>query len=381
MRDRIFAGVFGAGAMLVLVVVVNLAGIPRWTFPVARHVAASPSPAPIVIASPSTAPGLFPSPEPTAVIVPTPTPNQYATRFRELPIPAPGGTPYAIIVGPDGAVWFTEAECTSAIGRLSKSGDFQSWSISGKCGPQPLALTRAADGNVWFSEVGGSYGRVTVQGEITTFHMQTPSYPLGITTGPDKNLWIACASPTSTGFIARVGLDGAEIAEYPLSKGVGEARGIVTGPDGAMWFTESTGIGRLTLSGKLTEYPLPQGNGSGMPYQIAVGPDHNIWFVEYMPEGDGRIGRLTTDGRLTEFRTPNMGGLQWITAGPDNAMWFTAAHTNNIGRISMDGAVWSYAVPSLRSQPVGITTGPDGNIWFTEEPGDLTGKLGIFTLS
>ncbi len=145
--------------------------------------------------------------------------------------------------------------------------------------------------------------------------------------------------------------------------------------------SESAGIGRLTTSGKLTEFPLPQGNGSGSPFQIALGPDRNIWFIEYMPEGDGRVGRMTTSGALTEFATPGVGGLQWITAGPDHALWFTASHSNSIGRITLDGSVTSFNVPSYRSQPVGIMTGPDGNIWFTEAPGDTTGKIGIFSIS
>ncbi len=379
MQTRIISGLVGAGVMLLLVLIVNVAGLPNWRFPLARTVG-SPSPKPIVIPSPSTGPFLNPSPSSGAVIVPSPTPNQYLSRFRELPIPKPGGTPYALAVGSDGAVWFTEAECTSGIGRLSKTGEWQHWPITGDCRSQPLAITKGRDGNLWFADVWSAYGRVKPTGEITTFKTQTPSYPSGITAGPDGNLWLAAASPQSKPFIAKIATDGTELAEYQLPGGE-QPRGIVPGPDGAIWFTENLGIGRMTTSGKLTEFHLPDGNGSGMPYQIAVGPDRNIWFVEYMPEGDGRVGRLTTSGGLTEFATPGMGGLQWITAGPDSALWITAGHTDNIGRVSLDGSVQAYAVPSLRAQPTGIVVGPDGNIWFAEEPGDTTGKLGVFKLS
>ena len=381
MQTKIVSGVVGAAVMLILVLLVGIFGGPNWRFPVAnRTPATGPGPSPVVIASPSPGPIFNPSPSPSAVIVPTPTPNRYASRFRELPIPKPGGTPYALVVGPDGAVWFTEAECTSGIGRLSKKGEWQHWPITGNCESQPLAITKGSDGNFWFADVWSSYGRITPTGQITTFKMPTPSYPSGITSGPDGNLWLAASSPGLNPFIAKIKTDGSELAEYPLPRGE-QPRGIVTGPDGAIWFTENLGIGRMTTSGKLTEFPLPDGNGSGMPYQIAVGPDRNIWFVEYIPEGDGRIGRLTPSGHLTEFATPGMGGLQWITAGPDNALWFTASHSDQIGRITVDGAVSAYAVPSLRAQPVGIAVGPDGNIWFAEEPGDTTGKLGIFMLS
>jgi virginiamycin B lyase len=177
-----------------------------------------------------------------------------------------------------------------------------------------------------------------------------------------------------------VSVQGEVLEEIPLPAAAGEPRGIVSGPDGAMWFTESAGIGRLTTSGILTEFSLPQGNGSGSPYQIAVGADRNVWFIEYLSSGPGRIGRLTPSGSLTEFATPGAEGLQWIAAGPDKALWFTGGRPATIGRISLSGVVTSYPIPSFGSQPVGITTGPDGNIWFAETSGDGSGKIGIFSI-
>lgn len=372
MQAKLVSGLIGFVIALVFVVGFVVTKEPTWRNPI-RIVASSPvapspgspAPSPIVVG-------------PTPVIVGSPSPNPYAARFQELAIPKPGGSPYALVIGADGAVWFTEAECTSGIGRLSKDRGWQHWPITGDCKSQPLAITGGADGNLWFADGWSAYGRITPHGVITMFKTQVASYPSGITTGPDGNLWVAASSPYGKPFLAKIKTDGTELVDYPLPRNE-QPRGIVTGPDGAIWFTENLGIGRMTTAGKLTEFPLPAGNGSGMPFQIAMGPDRNLWFVEYMPEGDGRIGRMTPSGGLTEFRTPGMGGLQWIASGPDNALWFTAAHTDSIGRISLDGAVWSYPVPSLRAQPVGIMTGPDGNIWFAEDPGDTTGKLGIFT--
>src|SRR5260370_38817982 len=41
-----------------------------------------------------------PSASPQGVVIPSPVPNPLASRFRELPIPKPGGSPYARRVGP-----------------------------------------------------------------------------------------------------------------------------------------------------------------------------------------------------------------------------------------------------------------------------------------
>lgn len=318
-----------------------------------------------------------PTPSSRGVVVPSPTPLAYANRFREYPIPSPGGTPYALTLTPDGSVWFSEAECTSGIGRRSQDGSWSHWPITGGCNSQPLAITRGPDGNVWFADVWGFYGRVTSTGEITRFKMPEASYPLGITTGPDGNLWVAAGSPYSKPFIAQVSPSGLFLAKFPINTKAGEARGIVTGPDRALWFTESAAIGRLTTSGQLTEFPLPQGTGSGMPYQIAAGPDGHVWFVEYTAGGGGRIGRMSLNGQLTEFEAP-FGGLQWITVGPDKALWFTGA--GSIGRMTTSGIATAYSIPTYRAQPVGIITGPDGNMWFAENFGDGTGTLGVFKL-
>ena len=319
-----------------------------------------------------------PAAGPSPIVVPSPRPSPGSQRFRELAIPAPGGNPYALTFGSDHSIWFTESECTSGIGRLNADGTWRHWPITDGCNAQPLAITIGSDGNVWFADVWNAYGRITSDGKLTRFTMPEASYPSGITAGPDGDLWIAAGSPYSKPFIAQVGTDGTVVSLHRLSAQAGEPRGIVTGPDGAIWFTESAGIGRLTTSGELTEFPLPQGNGSGSPYQIAVGPDRNLWFIEYLPSGDGRIGRLTPSGRLTEFVAPGARGLQWIAAGPDNALWFTAADV--IGRITLSGAVSVFTIPTYRAQPVGIAMGPDKNMWFAEAFGGVGGDIGVFTV-
>ena len=42
-------------------------------------------------------------------------------------------------------------------------------------------------------------------------------------------------------------------------------------------------VGRITLNGQVTEYPIPSANGS--PINIAVGPDRNIWFTKAKADG------------------------------------------------------------------------------------------------
>ena len=74
---------------------------------------------------------------------------------------------------------------------------------------------------------------------------------------------------------------------------------------------------------------------------------------------------------------------EFITPGPDGALWFTEiglnpfANTggNKIGRISVTGRIGQLKVPTPNSAPLGITTGPDGGIWFTERDGNKVGEV------
>jgi virginiamycin B lyase len=66
-----------------------------------------------------------------------------------------------------------------------------------------------------------------------------------------------------------------------------------------------------------------------------------------------------------------------ITAGPDGAIWFCGFGSNEIGRITVDGTVERFPVPTPKSVPYHIVPGPDGALWFTEQEANKIGRLEI----
>ena len=62
------------------------------------------------------------------------------------------------------------------------------------------------------------------------------------------------------------------------------------GTHGNLWFTGGNSIGRITPSGQITEFPVPTNNS--IPEGIAAGPDGNLWFTETSNVGN-KIGRIT----------------------------------------------------------------------------------------
>ena len=72
-----------------------------------------------------------------------------------------------------------------------------------------------------------------------------------------------------------------------------------------------------TCKSRITEFDLPTPNA--LPQFITAGPDGNLWFTEY---GAGKIGRITLSGVITEFNAPSGAGPTTIAAGPDGNVWY-----------------------------------------------------------
>jgi len=88
-------------------------------------------------------------------------------------------------------------------------------------------------------------------------------------------------------------------------------------------------IGRISTSGKITEFPIP--TGCSQPIEITAGPDGNLWFTEYC---SNKIGRISMSGTITEFTVPGFSTPWGIAVGPDSNLWFTETYPNQIGRIT-----------------------------------------------
>jgi streptogramin lyase len=111
---------------------------------------------------------------------------------------------------------------------------------------------------------------------------------------------------------------------------------------------------------------------SGTPL---LGPDGNMWSIA--ATGDA-IVRVDARGRRKAFRkglTRYNSGPQYLTRGPDGALWFTEVRSR-VGRIAMDGTIreFSAGIPR-RSFLGGIVTGCDGNLWFTMYHGNELARI------
>jgi streptogramin lyase len=240
-------------------------------------------------------------------------------------------------------------------------------------GSQPLGITRGPDGNLWFAEI-HAIGRITPGGQITEFRqgLSPASEPVEITAGPDGNVWFTESGTDRIGRVTPAGV----VTEFSTgSTGGNFVDGITAGSDGNLWFTEQSGrIGRITPTGMVTFFPT---NLVSQPSLITLGPDGNLWWADEA----GFIGRITPAGAVTKFSaglsdpTPHS-DIVGITAGPDGNLWFTEAGASRIGRITPAGVITEFSAgitPGSMSEE--ITAGSDGNLWFTESGTDRIGRI------
>lgn len=186
--------------------------------------------------------------------------------------------------------------------------------------------------------------------------------PEGIVAGPDGAMWF-----TDSQNLAIVRLDSAgNFRPFPVEDSSGGPGPITVGPDGNLWFIEyfSASIGRATLGGETAVFPVP----TFLLRDIAGGPDGNVWFTTAVatPELNGvlsgrlggALGRITPNGTVSIF--PIRREVSFLAEGPDNALW--ASSYDSVVRVTTGGQDQIFPVETEAGD---ITAGPDGAMWFT----------------
>lgn len=99
------------------------------------------------------------------------------------------------------------------------------------------------------------------------------------------------------------------------------------------------------------------------------------------PDGN-RVGRITMNGAVTEFPIPSAAGSPInIAVGPDRNVWFTKGSI--LGRVTPDGAITEFPLPGPNAGATGLTAGSDrqppdrllNRLWFTMSGSNALGYM------
>jgi streptogramin lyase len=109
-----------------------------------------------------------------------------------------GEAPEGITEGSEGDLWYTQATCDK-IGKLTPAGVFSEY----EAGPRyPRDITRGPEGDLWYTSwgLGNSHvTKMTSAGVISAeYALPGNSDPVGITVGPNKDMWIGAGSEVAT---------------------------------------------------------------------------------------------------------------------------------------------------------------------------------------
>lgn len=232
--------------------------------------------------------------------------------------------------------------------------------------------------------VAGSLSAATAVPALATTvveYQAAGSGPNGIVTGSDGALWFTDAGHNS---IDRVTADGHVTNQYPIPT-TNSVPTDITGPlpDGSLWFLEMNGItvniGKVSVTGAINEYS----SGSGRTSGIAIGSDGNIWFGDVDHFAVAKMDPVThvvTDYWIPPGTSanPNNGAYPvQITAGPDANLWVVDEPENTIWKVTTGGNFTGYQFSGTHRGFNSITVGADNNLWIGEPSANLIGRMTI----
>ncbi|HLI81363.1 MAG TPA: hypothetical protein VKV03_15350 [Candidatus Binataceae bacterium] len=222
----------------------------------------------------------------------------------------------------------------------------------------PYAIAIGPDDNIWFTEYQGDRIRMmTPNGQVTRFPIASDGIAERITGGPDAALWFTDPKGNRIG---RIAIDG-KIKYVKLPTPECGPTGITTGADGLIYFSEHAAnrIGRMTIDGTLAEFTLRAHSG---PAEMVTGNDGAVYFIE---DEAGRIGKITRAGAISEVAIPTAHSIpSGIASGP-GGIYFAELSAEKIGKLNLDlGTIEEYSIVP-RGKPLGLAVGPDGNLWMT----------------
>jgi len=222
---------------------------------------------------------------------------------------------------------------------------------------------------------------------VTEFVVPQPAHVAqedALCLGPDGNLWFTCTvphpDPTLDSVVCGLGKitgDG-QVTIDVLPNLYPRPRGLARDGEGNLWWRADAidedferKFCRRTPGGDITTFDAPKTCMTGsvsIVGRMTLGPDGNVWATYSCP---AQILRITPEGDIDAFDA-GVGLPNWITAGPDGALWYTLemedAAGDAIGRITTSGSVTTFPLPAEGCHdPYAIATGSDGALWFTNQ--------------
>ena len=281
-----------------------------------------------------------------------------AGTLKQFRVPTAGSSPMHITRASDGNFWFTESFVNDQnatphkVGRITPTGQVTEFNVCDFC--FPTDIVQGSDGLLYFTKNDASLGRIATDGTVLSDIPAVFSPNGNGMDAHDNDIWFADFNNRS---VWRYDIPTDAFTEFPAPNTV--PLDVAVAANGVVWFTDANGqIGRLDpASEAVTEIDV-----EGFPREINVASDGAVWFTErFAPQAVGRIDPATN--AVTLF--PVAGGPEDIAPAADGSMWVTLSTAGSIARITPAGVITTRSKAVRGSEPFGITVASNGAPWFT----------------
>src|SRR5690349_11324434 len=291
-----------------------------------------------------------------------------STTIRAFPVNA--AHPHGIVYNPAGplqGLWFDNrtTDDTSSVVEFDTSNGSGKTYLTPTPGSQPGSINIAADHSIWFTEsAANKVATVTLARTIKEYPVPTPhAFPLDITRGPDGAMWFV---EEAVGKIGRIAPNGTA-KEFVVGDRKSHPTALITGPDKAIWFTEvgTNKIGRLTTTGTVRHFSA---GGGAMTGDITTAIDDSFWFGKH-----DAVTRMTPTGALTEYKLPNAINTGSIFGSRNGGVFIGVMHkdrTGSVTTVSAEGKLRQFDLPQKNLMPAEFAQTADGAFWMAVDSFD-----------
>jgi virginiamycin B lyase len=232
--------------------------------------------------------------------------------------------------------------------------------------PHDVAPAPERGGPVWYTAQGqGALGVLNpATGETRQIPLGSGSAPHGVIVGPDGAPWI---TDSGLNAIVRVDPKTYEVTRYPLPETSGYTNLNTAAFDGKgiLWFTGQSGIyGRLDpVTGVVRVFDAPRGRG---PYGIARTPDGEIYYASLAGSHIARIDTTTGEARVIEPPTRQQ-GTRRVWADSQGRIWVSEWLSGQLSRYAPRTATWhAWRLPGEAPRPYAVYVDEQDQIWVSD---------------
>ena len=256
--------------------------------------------------------------------------------FREVVEWRGQPTQEVVVVGPDGAPWYT-GNRQAHIGKLDPAtGAIEEFPMPDPAARDPHTMAFDETGTMWFTVQGGNFvGRLSPErGEVGLIEVPTArARPYGIEVNSNGTPWFV---EFGTNKIAQIEKEQMALTEFELPSPDARPRRLAITPDDMVWYVDYARgyLGRLNPeTGNVTEWPTPGGSES-RPYAMTSDDRGRLWFFETNP-GVNRLVGFDPEREIffsvTELESGGGTVRHMVFDSQRQDIWF-GTDTNTIGR-------------------------------------------------